>query len=165
MRIVHRLKSIGVPISAIRLTQPFQVSVRFQSGTRSEEIWLVIADALRQAGLDPASAVKSKHSVDILAPGISKSRLVAYLIESFHLSPYEVLTVGDQGAWPGNDCSLLDHRYSLSVDEPSRRLDRGWKLAPDYKTGTDAALWYLERFEIIGPGVFQFKKSHPEGVS
>jgi hypothetical protein len=120
-------------------------------------MWFVIADALLQAGLDVAHMVRSKHSIDILAEGISKSKLVVHLIQKFGLLPDEVLTLGDQGAWPGNDAALLDHRYSLSVDSPSRRLDRGWKLAPFHKRDVDATLWYLERIQILDGGRFKIR--------
>lgn len=65
--------------------------------------------------------------------------------------------MGDQGAWPGNDASLLEHRFALSVDIPSRRLDRGWKLAPAHKRGVDATVWYLERVELLGSGRFRLQ--------
>lgn len=155
LRIVGRLKTLGVPISEIKPTQPYQVSIRLSAGCKAEEIWLVIADSLRQAGLNFSSVVRSKHSVDVLAPGISKSRLIAHLIEEFEVDPYEILVIGDQGAWPGNDATLLEHRFSLSVDEPSRRLDRGWKLAPSEKRDVDATLWYLNQVQIDNSGHFR----------
>jgi HAD superfamily hydrolase (TIGR01484 family) len=158
-RIVQGLKALGVPITTIRTNHPYQVSVRFHEGANIEGNWFVIADALRQAGLDLSRVVKSKHSVDILSPQANKSRLVAYLIQEFKIDPYQILTVGDQGAWPGNDSSLLEHRYSLSVDAPSRRLDRGWKLAPTHKRDVDATLWYLNRIRHVGDGQFQLNLS------
>jgi HAD superfamily hydrolase (TIGR01484 family) len=147
-RIVVRLKSLGVPILAHKTTPPFQVSVRFREGLATDTMWFVIADALRQAGLDLSTIVRSKHSVDILTSGVSKSRLIAHIIQNDKIDPYEILTLGDQGAWPGNDAALLEHRFSLSVDMPSRRLDRGWKLAPVEKRNVDATLWYLERMKV-----------------
>jgi HAD superfamily hydrolase (TIGR01484 family) len=153
-RIVNRLKSSGVPIETVRPTHPFQVSVRFHEGIHGEDNWFVVADALREAGLDLSRLVHSKHSVDILAPGVNKTHLVAHMVKQFKIDPYQVLTMGDQGAWPGNDSSLLEHRYSLSVDAPSRRLDRGWKLAPAYKRDVDATLWYLERIHLLNGGTF-----------
>lgn len=156
-RIVQTLKSLGVPIDTIRTSHPYQVSVRFHEGANIEGNWFVIADALRQAGLDLSCVVKSKHSVDILSPEANKSRLVAHVIQEFRVDPYQILTVGDQGAWPGNDASLLEHRYSLSVDAPSRRLDRGWKLAPAHKRDVDATLWYLDRIKLIGNGMFKLQ--------
>lgn len=154
-RIVVRLKSLGVPILAHRTTHPYQVSVRFREGLATDSMWFVIADALRQAGLDLSTMVRSKHSVDILANGVSKSALVADIIQRDKVDPYEILTMGDQGAWPGNDAALLEHRYSLSVDMPSRRLDRAWKLAPAEKRDVDATLWYLERMVLEDGGVFR----------
>ncbi len=155
-RIVVRLKSLGVPIERIRETHPFQVSIRFEEGVNTEGMWFVIADALRQSGLDSSTVVRSKHSVDVLAKDVNKSHLVAHIVTQDKIDPYEVITMGDQGAWPGNDHSLLEHRYSLSVDLPSRRLDRGWKLAPEHRGDVDATLWYLERLKIVGDGQFSF---------
>ncbi len=156
-RIVHRLKSLGVPIETVRTTHPYQVSVRFHQGIHGEDNWFVIADALREAGLDLSRLVHSKHSVDILAPGVNKSHLVAHMVKHFKIDPYQVVTIGDQGAWPGNDSSLLEHRFSLSVDAPSRRLDRGWKIAPAYKRDVDATLWYLQQVQLLGDGRFVLK--------
>jgi len=146
-RIIRGLKDLGVPIENIRPTQPFQVSIRFWEGIATDQMWFVIADALRHAGLDVSRIVRSKHSVDVLADGVGKSRLIAQVIQEFKIEPYQILTIGDQGAWPGNDSALLEHRYSLSVDLPSRRMDRGWKFSPQHKSDVDATLWYLERIK------------------
>lgn len=157
-RILGRLESLGVPIERVRETYPHQISVRFKEGANAENMWFVIADSLRQAGLDPSTVVRSKHSVDVLASNVNKSHLVANMIQARGIDPYEIVTMGDQGAWPGNDASLLEHRFSLSVDQPSRRLDRGWKLAPHHKRDVDATIWYLDHAEIDSlAGSFRFK--------
>ena len=96
-----------------------------------------------------------------LAAGLGKSRLVAHIIREFRIDPYQILTIGDQGAWPGNDSALLEHKFSLSVDVPSRRLDRGWKLAPSHKRDVDATIWYLERMVISGDGMFRLDLTSP----
>jgi hydroxymethylpyrimidine pyrophosphatase-like HAD family hydrolase/fructoselysine-6-P-deglycase FrlB-like protein len=127
-RIVNTLKHSGVPIDKIDVAHPNQVSIRFQPGIEAFGMWLVIVDALRQAGVDTSNVVRSRHSVDILASGISKSKLITHLVQVHKIDPYEILTMGDQGAWPGNDSSLLDHKFSLSVATPSRKIDRGWKF-------------------------------------
>lgn len=155
-RITRKLQSLGVPIERIKTTHPYQVSIRFRDGLPTDQMWFVIADALRQSGLTTGTLFRSKHSVDVLAPGVSKSGLVAHIVQQQKIDPYQVLTMGDQGAWPGNDVSLLEHRFSLSVDMPSRRLDRGWKLAPSHKRDVDATLWYLDRFQIDGSNGFRF---------
>lgn len=156
-RIVRRLQGLGVPIDRVRTSHPHQVSVRFREGLHTDAMWFVIADALRGAGLDPALMVKSKHSVDVLAPTVDKSHLIATLVHKHAIKPYEVLAFGDQGAWPGNDFSLLEHKFSLSVDVPSRRLDRGWKLAPSHKRDVDATVWYLDRMQLVGNGSFRLR--------
>lgn len=147
-RIARRLQSLGAPIAEIKPTPPFQVSIRFREGIATEPMWFVIADALKEAGLDLSRMVRSKHSIDVLASGVGKSLLIADLIQKHRIEPFKILTMGDQGAWPGNDSALLEHRYSLSVDVPSRRMDRGWKFAPEHKRNVDATLWYLERLKI-----------------
>lgn len=163
-RIAWRLKSLGVPIERIKTTHPYQVSIRFRDGLPTDQMWFVVADALRQAGLSTSSLFRSKHSVDVLAPRVSKSELIAHIIRNSKVDPHQIVTMGDQGAWPGNDVSLLEHRFSLSVDMPSRRLDRGWKLAPGHKRDVDATLWYLDRFRIIEPGGFAIAlKDEPLG--
>lgn len=154
-RITRKLQSLGVPIERIKTTHPYQVSIRFRDGLPTDQMWFVVADALRQAGLTTGTLLRSKHSVDVLAPGVGKSQLVAHMIQHEKVDPHQVLTMGDQGAWPGNDVALLEHRFSLSVDLPSRRLDRGWKLAPGHKRDVDATLWYLDRFQTVGPGRFR----------
>lgn len=154
-RITRKLRTIGVPIMRIRTTHPYQVSIRFRDGLPTDQMWFVVADALRQAGLTTSTLLRSKHSVDVLAPGVGKSGLIAHIIQHEKVDPHQVLTMGDQGAWPGNDVSLLEHRFSLSVDMPSRRLDRGWKLAPSHKRDVDATLWYLERIQTVESGRFR----------
>ncbi|SJZ44379.1 HAD-superfamily hydrolase, subfamily IIB [Trichlorobacter thiogenes] len=153
-RIVRGLKNFGVPIETIRTTQPYQVSIRFLEGIATDQMWFVIADALRHAGLDLSRMVRSKHSVDVLAGGVGKSRLIAQIIQESKIDPYHILTMGDQGAWPGNDSALLEHKFSLSVDLPSRRIDRGWKLSPPHKRDVDATIWYLERIQLLPESTF-----------
>jgi HAD superfamily hydrolase (TIGR01484 family) len=154
IRIVRGLMSAGMPVERMSPTPPYQVSIQFRDGVDTEAMWFVVADALRQAGLDLANIVRSRHSIDVLAPGVGKTRVLAQLIQDYRVLPHELLTVGDQGAWPGNDFALLEHRCSLSVDFSSRRLDRGWKLAPPHKRGVDACQWYLERITMREPGRF-----------
>lgn len=155
-RIVSNLQSYGVPISIIKATAPFQLSIRFETGVSTENMWFVIVDAFKQAGLETGTIVRSKHSIDVLSSGVSKSHLVAQIVRDEQIDPYEVVTMGDLGAWPGNDASLLQHKFSLSVDLPSRRLDRGWKLAPRHRRDVDATLWYLERLVVETDGRFYF---------
>ena len=155
-RIIRELKSYGVPIEKIKETQPFQLSVRFREGISTSDMWFVLADAHRQAGLDVSRLVCSKHSIDVLGEGVGKYQLLSYIIHKRRINPYKIITFGDQGAWPGNDAALLEHRYSLSVDIPSRRMDRGWKLSPMHKRDIDATIWYLDKATITDSGELRF---------
>ena len=157
IRIVRGLMTAGMPVERMSPTPPYQISIQFREGVDTEAMWFVVADALRQAGLEPAGIVRSRHSIDVLAPGVGKAHVLAQLIQSYRVLPHELLTVGDQGAWPGNDFALLEHRCSLSVDFSSRRLDRGWKLAPAHKRGVDACQWYLDRVTVKESGCFTLK--------
>ena len=148
-RIANNLKKAGAPIETVRANHPIQVSIRFKKGVDSYHMWFVMADALKRHGLDSKRIVRSKHSVDVLGNDVSKSFLVSHLCKSEKIDPYRVLVIGDQGDWPGNDSTLLEHRYSLSVDRPSRNLDRGWNFAPRSKIDVEATLWYLEQINTF----------------
>lgn len=90
-RIVRRLQALGAPIVDIRPTPPYQVSVRFREGIATEPMWFVLADALREAGLDLYRMVRSKHSVDVLEEKVNKSLLVADIIQQNKIEPYKIL--------------------------------------------------------------------------
>jgi len=62
-RIVTSLQSYGVPISLIRATPPFQLSIRFHSGVSTENMWFVIVDAFKQSGLETGTIVRSIRSM------------------------------------------------------------------------------------------------------
>jgi hydroxymethylpyrimidine pyrophosphatase-like HAD family hydrolase/fructoselysine-6-P-deglycase FrlB-like protein len=97
-------------------------------------------------------AVVSSHSVDLLAPSVSKRDLVAQVQDSM-TKPSPVLNIGDKGVWPGNDFELLSLPYSLSVDEVSADPDTCWNLAPLGQRGPQAALYYLAALKIARAGV------------
>ena len=61
-RIIRKLQSLGVPIERIKTTHPYQVSIRFRDGLPTDQMWFVVADALRQAGLTTGTLFRSKHS-------------------------------------------------------------------------------------------------------
>ena len=103
-------------------------------------IWK-IAEQLIQS-FPGVRAVISSHSVDLLGPGVSKRQLVERLQEHF-AGEGHIMTVGDKGAWPGNDSELLSLPHSLSVDEVSTDPKSCWNLAPVGHRGPQAALDYL----------------------
>ena len=93
--------------------------------------------------------VESSHSMDILAPGVSKIHLIEEC-ERLALrrgNPSDTLCVGDRGALPGNDAALLSTPFSLSVDSVSADPDTCWNLAAPGLRGVPATLQYLAGVE------------------
>ena len=88
---------------------------------------LEAAGRLRLAGY---TALNSSHSVDVLAPTVSKLNLLEFLRSRLGIPSAAFLCVGDSGAWPGNDHDLLATPYALSVDSVSARFDTCWNLLP-----------------------------------
>lgn len=113
-------------------------------------VWEVAQQLVQEAGVYGVAVVRSSHSVDVLAPRVSKRELVRRVQEALggdESTP--VLCVGDRGRWPGNDFALLEGPYSLSVDEVSPNPEACWNLAPPGHRGVQATLDYVKalRFE------------------
>ena len=96
------------------------------------------------------TAVQSSHSIDILAPGVSKQSLIVALMEWLPQGHEDsaILCIGDRGRWPGNDFELLQHPLSLSVDQTSSDPDTCWNLAPPSSRHVDACLYYLRHMKV-----------------
>ena len=93
--------------------------------------------------------VRSGHSIDILAPGVSKLALVeAVSALSYGNDSGTVLCMGDRGRWPGNDYALLREAHALSVHEVSPDPNTCWNISPAGYRGVQAALYYLERLTM-----------------
>jgi hydroxymethylpyrimidine pyrophosphatase-like HAD family hydrolase len=116
-----------------------------------------VLPALRNLGIH---LVTSGHSVDLLAPGVSKKQVITRLAGDAAMSLSEVLVIGDRGRPPGNDAEMLNHRPSLSVDEVSAEASTCWRLTPPMLKGTAATLWYLSRLSMRKrcPSAVFFKK-------
>lgn len=100
---------------------------------------------------NPIKIVESSHSIDILAHGVSKVKLVEKcqkLCAEQSLSK-EVLCIGDRGMWPGNDCELLSLPHSLSVDTVSSDFGSCWNLAPAGIRGVQAAVFYMQSLRYV----------------
>jgi hypothetical protein len=130
-----------------------QITVRPNDGAE-DMIWPVVR---HHAAISGVSAVRSSHSLDLLAPGVGKRRLVeavrARLLCSSHR---DVLVVGDQGEWPGNDYELLGEPHSVSVDRVSPDPVTCWNLLPPGMRGAQGVLWYLSQLRLR-KGSFTFK--------
>lgn len=139
--------------------RPHQIAVEPTGVVRTDALAAHVMALL--APLDGAGVriVISSHSLDVLGPTRGKGSLVSWLRQQIGTSR-EVLCIGDRGAWPGNDYSLLAEPLSLSVDEVSSMSNVCWNLAPRGVSGPDATLLYLRAIEARGGvGTFTWKES------
>jgi hypothetical protein len=104
-------------------------------------------------GIGGMRLVTSSHSVDVLTPGVSKTRMIDEMERVLGVSGDEVLRIGDRGASPGNDYELLHHPLGVSVDEVSADLQSCWRWAPAGYLGPRATLHYLNGLQGTSEGV------------
>jgi fructoselysine-6-P-deglycase FrlB-like protein len=123
-----------------------QIKVEPKTGSLAETVWRLLQQLVYGLAIPGVMAVRSTHSMDVLAPKVSKRGVLDRVAEMLgNEKPSAVLCVGDRGQWPGNDFSLLDGPYALSVDEVSEDPLTCWNLAPPGHRGVQATLDYLQR--------------------
>ena len=117
-----------------------------------------VQNILRDTGT-VARVCASSHSIDVVHGHASKCAVVDAV--STHGDCGIVLRIGDKGAWPGNDCDLLDNEYGLSVDSVSGHLTHCWNLAPAGFLGIAATHYYLSKIYIDRrPARLRLRGSH-----
>lgn len=111
-------------------------------------LWEETVRVIGQNKVCGISLVTSTHSVDVIAPGVSKSNVVHEVLKRLRLTDGgadSVLCIGDRGRAPGNDADLLRHPLSLSVDEVSGDPATCWGIAEPGLRYDLACLEYLTR--------------------
>ena len=96
--------------------------------------------------LNKVKIVESGHSVDILPAGVTKTAILEWIRSNTECR--NILCVGDQGMWPGNDYELLATQFSLSVAKTSKDLDSCWNLAPAGYAGERATRYYFDLMNL-----------------
>ncbi|MFW9998446.1 MAG: HAD family hydrolase, partial [Candidatus Odinarchaeota archaeon] len=132
--------------------KPSQISIRPETSGYLDKIQTVIQELVSSFNNGDFTILQSGHSLDVIAAGVSKLHIVTALKRKLmdKNNESEVLCIGDNGKWPGNDFYLLKHPFSLSVDEVSTDLTTCWNLAlPGYRW-VRATLFYLDVVEITG---------------
>lgn len=121
-----------------------QISIVPKSYASFPTLWKIVEQIVQEIGIPGVTAVCSSHSLDVLAPGITKQAIVQRVkLLSQGAKSLDLLCVGDRGQWPGNDFALLKHPSSLSCDEVSLDPATCWNLAPAGHRGVQATLDYL----------------------
>lgn len=117
-----------------------QVSILAKLAASADLLWRRVQQIAESHRIN---VLRSSHSMDLLAPHVSKRSLLAHLA-NFGQEGLQVLVIGDKGQWPGNDHELLGSPYSLSVDEVSSDPDTCWNFALPGHRGVQAVLDYLD---------------------
>ncbi len=133
----------------------YQITIESKPPMSLEGLWMIAGEIVQHHGTTGTRIVKSGHSIDVLAPGVSKKTVIQQVRNMTGISPdAPVLCIGDSGRWPGNDYELLFEPFSLSVDEVSADYNTCWNLAPVGYRGVQAALYYLKCMDIKKNGFF-----------
>jgi hydroxymethylpyrimidine pyrophosphatase-like HAD family hydrolase/fructoselysine-6-P-deglycase FrlB-like protein len=136
-------------ISKIEL-RPSQVTIEPLRPFSLELVHTAVLELVRSSDKKRLNVVRSGHSVDVLASGVSKKKVVESVRNQVQASGSRghVLCIGDKGAWCGNDFDLLSEEYALSVDECPLSPTAAWNLAPRGHRGVQATLDYLKALVI-----------------
>ncbi|MCC6425185.1 MAG: HAD hydrolase family protein [Phycisphaerales bacterium] len=103
------------------------------------QAWELVNQLLASHRTKGIDAVRSGHTIDVIANGVSKRSALRVL----NTEKYPCLCIGDSGRYPGNDFELLDTPYGLSCGEASSSRVHCWNLAQPGVLGTQATEYYL----------------------
>lgn len=126
-----------------------QLTVTKKRPMPEQRLWEIASQHLRKMSDSQLTVLRSSHSIDVLAPGVTKLNLLVNLRKTYGLGDSSILTVGDRGKWPGNDYELLAEPYSLSVDEVSLDLETCWNIAEPGVRGIQATLAYCKALHAV----------------
>jgi fructoselysine-6-P-deglycase FrlB-like protein len=144
------LRSSPLLLAATTCTfRPRQITIEPADGATPWGLWDRVQQLVLSLPSTGAVALRSGHSVDVVAPGVSKLAVVERVRQAVGAG-WEVLCIGDRGRWPGNDHALLATPCSLSADEVSADPAACWNLAPAGHRGLQATLGYLHRLNRRG---------------
>ncbi len=127
-------------------TRSTQISVSFLSWSHKKSLLNRISEILND--LNQLKIVHSEHSLDILDPGVSKINVIEALKTFIGKKGENILVIGDQGQFGGNDFEMLNQPYSLSVNRISTSLTTCWNLSPLGLRGSKATLSLLKAIKI-----------------
>jgi hypothetical protein len=132
-----------------------QITLHAKRAMPEDRLWDLAHQVLLLTSRTNAAITRSSHSIDIVAPGVSKLNVLDRLKDRVGGAP--ILTIGDRGRWPGNDHELLRGDYALSVDEINLDPATCWNLAQCGQRGIAATLDYLSSLDL-GGGAVRFRR-------
>jgi HAD superfamily hydrolase (TIGR01484 family) len=98
--------------------------------------------------LENIKIVQSSHSIDIIDKSVSKIQVIKALKELLPPENSNILVIGDQGQYGGNDFEMLDMPCSFSVDKTSSSLINCWNLSPIGECGANATVFIIKSMRI-----------------
>ena len=125
--------------------RPLQITLETTRVMPVGQLWELVHLVTGETNVHGVTITCSSHSVDILAPGVSKLNVVRKLQETASSGPF--LTIGDRGRRPGNDHELLGKPFALGVDEISLDPATCWHLGRPGQRGPVVTLEYLSALE------------------
>ncbi len=126
--------------------RPFQITLTATRVVPVSRLCDLARQAVLTTGLHDVTVMSSSHSVDIVAPGVSKLNVLRRLRQTVGDEP--VLSIGDRGRWPGNDHELLCEPFALGVDEITADPATCWHLGKPGQRGPTVTLEYLSALEV-----------------
>jgi hydroxymethylpyrimidine pyrophosphatase-like HAD family hydrolase len=139
--------------AARQTNRPYQITLEMTRVMPESRLWDLAQQVILLSDVIGVTVTRSSHSIDILAPGVSKLNVVMRLRDQ--MGAAALLTVGDRGRWPGNDYELLSEPYALSVDETSVNPTTCWNLAQPGQRGTTVTFDYLSSLQVCD-GLLRF---------
>jgi D-arabinose 5-phosphate isomerase GutQ len=133
-----------------------QLTVRERQPMPDGLLCRMVHEALGPLSTHALRILTSGGTVDVLDACASKAVLVEYM-RSGATEGREVLRIGDQGQFGGNDHALLAHPFGLSVDRVSTDLANCWNVAPVGARRTEALLAYLRALHVASAGYAIFR--------
>ena len=132
----------------------YQITLMASNGYSSDRLHECVVELLSGAGLVELTVVKSGHSIDILAPGVSKLNVADAVRRNTPNA--SILSIGDSGGLNGNDHELLALPHSLGVDKINADPKTCWNLGSQGQRGPNILAEYLDAIKCI-EGSFQFQ--------
>jgi HAD superfamily hydrolase (TIGR01484 family) len=132
-------------------TRTQQVTVRERQAMPRGTLFRIVSESLGEPLFRELRIVSSGGTVDVVDVCASKAKLLDQVRQRM-TEGRELLSIGDQGQFGGNDYALLSHAFGLSVDQTSSDFDTCWNIAPAGARRTDALLVYLRALKVTRKG-------------
>jgi len=151
--VTNAIKSSGMISESDVTSCESQVSIKNSGGAGVKKYSAdMIVRAMMGAGAPMSRNVKvfeSDGHIDVVPYDGSRYKVVRRTKLAIPRDRH-ILCIGCRGQWPGADCELLAHRYSLSTGTVSATASSCWNLLPEGEGGEQGALTYMRGIRTGG---------------